>query len=98
VEVNFKIHKTIRIVSNPTIICEELQESRINQSILSRISWREMFSLHEAAQHGRLEECRRLVEKEGKDVHEANEVNICMISSMCMKLKLANISHSNKNG
>jgi hypothetical protein len=29
-----------------------------------------MSSLHKAAQEGRLDECRRLVEKEGKDANE----------------------------
>jgi hypothetical protein len=52
-----------------------------------------MLSLHKAARDGELDECRRLVEKEGKDVNEKNEVNICMISSTCInQLKLANIS------
>jgi hypothetical protein len=53
-----------------------------------------MSSLHQAAHEGRLDECRRLVEKEGKDVNEANEVNICTIINH--KLKLANISIKQK--
>jgi hypothetical protein len=49
---------------------------------ISRISWREMSSLHEAARDGQLDECRRLVEKEGKDVNEYKV--FCMISSICI--------------
>jgi hypothetical protein len=41
----------------------------------SRICGREMASIHQAAKDGQLDECRRLVEKEGKDVNEKDEVS-----------------------
>jgi hypothetical protein len=37
-----------------------------------------MASLHQAAKDGQLDECRRLVEKEGKDVNEKDEVSVCL--------------------
>jgi hypothetical protein len=84
VKVNFEIHnKTIRIV------LQIQQETRIsinqsiNQSILESVGGK-MSSLHEAAEQGQLDECRRLVEKEGKNANEENRVNICMISSICI--------------
>jgi hypothetical protein len=39
-----------------------------------------MKSLREAAEEGRLDDCRRLVEEEGKDVNEEDIVSICIIS------------------
>jgi hypothetical protein len=46
--------------------------------------------LHEAAKEGRLDECRRLVEEEGMDVNDENEVNIYILINH--KLKQSNIS------
>jgi hypothetical protein len=37
-----------------------------------------MASLHQAATYGQLDECRRLVEKEGKDVDEKDVVSVCL--------------------
>jgi hypothetical protein len=37
-----------------------------------------MASLHHAAKDGQLDECRRLVEKEGKDANEKDEVSVCL--------------------
>jgi hypothetical protein len=89
VKVNFEIHKTIRIVSKSNNYLRTIaRNSSINQSInqssnqiiLESVGGK-MSSLQEAAQHGELDECRRLVEEEGKDVNEINVVNICMIST-----------------
>jgi hypothetical protein len=40
-----------------------------------------MAPLHQAAKDGQLDECRRLVEKEGKDVNEKDEVSVCLFVS-----------------
>jgi hypothetical protein len=37
-----------------------------------------MAPLHQAAKDGQLDECRRLVEKECKDVNEKDEVSVCL--------------------
>jgi hypothetical protein len=55
-----------------------------------------MASLHQAAKRGKLDECRRLVEKEDKDVKEKDEVSVWLFVCLIInhKLKLASISKS----
>jgi hypothetical protein len=50
--------------------------TKITEEPLELICGREMASLHQAAKDGQLDECRRLVEKEGKDVNERDEVSV----------------------
>jgi hypothetical protein len=56
----------------------------------SRISGREMAPLHQAAKDRQLDECRRLVEKEGKDVNEKNEVSDCLFVCLFVSPSITN--------
>jgi hypothetical protein len=47
-----------------------------------------MASLHQAAKNGQLDECRRLVEKEGKNVNEKDNVSVCLVVCLIVNHKL----------
>jgi hypothetical protein len=53
-----------------------------------------MASPHQAAKVGQLDECRRLVEKEGKNANEKDGVSKCLVVCLIInhKLELASIS------